>query len=77
MRSLVDRRIVNARLTETGRVVLEQAPRLLHDKFIERFEAMEGWEKIQLLSSLQRVACMMDAEDIDAAPLLDIETPPV
>ena len=77
VRSLVDRRIVNARLTETGHTVLEQAPTLLHDKFIERFDALDPWEKTQLLSSLQRVASMMDAETIDAAPLLDIETPPV
>jgi DNA-binding MarR family transcriptional regulator len=72
VRSTVDKRIVNARLTDAGREVLASAPPLLHEKFIGRFEALEEWEKTQLLSALQRVATMMDAETIDAAPLLDI-----
>ena len=76
VRSVNDRRIVNARLTENGCTVLAQAPTLLHDKFIENFDALESWEKTQLLASLQRVASMMDAESIDAAPLLDIEASP-
>ena len=75
VRSLSDRRIVNARLTDAGKSTLARAPTLLHDKFIERFEALDAWEKTQLLASMQRVASMMDAETIDAAPLLDIETP--
>ncbi len=75
VRSTNDKRIVNARLTELGRSVLATAPTLLHEKFIERFEALEPWEKTQVLSSLQRVAAMMDAESIDAAPLLDIGYP--
>ncbi|WP_426415164.1 MarR family winged helix-turn-helix transcriptional regulator [Aestuariirhabdus sp. LZHN29] len=72
VRAQKDRRIVNARLTESGREVLAGAPPLLHEKFIERFETLENWEKTQILSSIQRVATMMDAERIDAAPLLDI-----
>ncbi|MGB0360156.1 MAG: MarR family winged helix-turn-helix transcriptional regulator [Endozoicomonas sp.] len=72
VRSAQDKRIVNARLTELGRSVLATAPTLLHEKFIERFEALEPWEKTQMLSTLQRVASMMDAESIEAAPLLDI-----
>ncbi len=75
VRSQLDKRVVNARLTEQGREVLAAAPPLLHEKFIQRFEALEEWEKTQVLSSLQRVATMMDAESIDASPLLDIESP--
>ena len=75
VRSLIDRRVVNARLTDAGKSILGRAPTLLHDKFIERFEALDAWEKTQLLASMQRVASMMDAETIDAAPLLDIEVP--
>lgn len=74
-RSQADKRIVNARLTEAGRAVLVSAPPLLHEKFIERFESLEDWEKTQILSALQRVATMMDAEAIDAAPMLDIDSP--
>ncbi|WP_335337199.1 MarR family winged helix-turn-helix transcriptional regulator [Sedimenticola thiotaurini] len=75
VRSSVDKRVVNARLTEAGAQVLLTTPPLLHEKFIERFEALEDWEKTQILSALQRVATMMDAEAIDAAPMLDIASP--
>ena len=34
-------------------------------------ERLEDWERTQLLASLQRLASMMDAESIDAAPLLE------
>lgn len=75
VRSQVDRRIVNARLTEKGLEVLSSAPPLLDEKFIRQFEGLQDWEKTQILSSLQRVATMMGAESIDAAPLLDIDIP--
>lgn len=75
IRAQKDKRIVNARLTEHGRTVLATAPPLLHEKFITEFEALEGWEQTQTLASLQRIAVMMDAEHIDAAPMLDINPP--
>ena len=75
VRSSVDKRVVNARLTEAGAAIILSTPPLLHEKFIERFEALEDWEKTQILSALQRVATMMDAESIDAAPMLDIGSP--
>ena len=43
VRSKVDKRIVNARLTEQGRSVLSTTPPLLHEKFIERFDSLEDW----------------------------------
>ncbi len=72
VRSQADKRVVNARLTPVGQQTLETAPALLHEEFINRFEALADWEKTQILSALQRVATMMDAESLDAAPLLDI-----
>lgn len=75
VRNQEDKRIVNARLLAAGHKVLSTAPPLLHERFIERFEALQEWEKAQVLSSLQRVATMMDAENLDAAPMLDIEPP--
>ncbi|OQX43428.1 MAG: MarR family transcriptional regulator, partial [Candidatus Sedimenticola endophacoides] len=74
-RSQRDKRVVNARLTDNGRAILAQAPPLLHERFIKRFEALQPWEQTQILSVLQHVAVMMDAEAIDAAPLLDIDPP--
>lgn len=72
IRSATDRRVVNARLTDAGQKVVETAPPLLHETFIDRFESLAEWEKTQILSALQRVASMMDAEGLDAAPLLDV-----
>ncbi len=72
VRSQSDKRVVNARLTRKGRATLKTSPALLHEKFIDRFSALEEWEKTQILSSLQRIATMMDAESMDAAPMLDI-----
>ena len=72
VRSCIDKRIVNVKLAEKGSLALIDAPSLLHEKFIENFESLAEWEQTQILSSLQRVASMMDAEEIDAAPMLDI-----
>ncbi|MBO9507652.1 MarR family transcriptional regulator [Thalassospira sp. A3_1] len=71
-RSTTDKRVVNTVLTEAGQNVLKAAPTMLHEEFISQFDALPDWEKTQLLSSMQRVATMMNAEKIDAAPLLDV-----
>ncbi|SFG45453.1 MarR family winged helix-turn-helix transcriptional regulator [Neptunomonas qingdaonensis] len=75
VRSVKDRRIVNARLTNTGEQTLASAPPLLHEEFISRFGNLDDVEKVRILSSLQQVATMMDAGSLDAAPLLDIAAP--
>lgn len=67
LRSAADKRVVNARLTVVGRSTLAGAPLLLHERFIERYEALQPWEQTQILSSLQRVAAMMDAQELDEA----------
>jgi DNA-binding MarR family transcriptional regulator len=74
VRAQKDKRIVNARLTEEGRCMLDNAPPLLNEKFIDRFEDLESWEKNQILSTLQRIASMMDAENIDTAPLSEVSS---
>ncbi|MFW2372682.1 MAG: MarR family winged helix-turn-helix transcriptional regulator [Gammaproteobacteria bacterium] len=70
-RSQEDKRKVYICLTEAGRQVLEQAPTLMQESFILRFNSLQEWEQNLTLSSLQRVAEMMQAGDLDAAPLLD------
>lgn len=69
-RDTQDRRRVLVETTETGLNLLEKSPPLLQERFVERFNNLQDWEKTQLLSSLQRIAGMMDAGDIDAAPVL-------
>ena len=66
-----DKRKVYVRLSDEGQSILDRAPRALHDRFSERFIRLDTWEQTMILSVLQRVATMMDASDIDAAPLLD------
>jgi DNA-binding MarR family transcriptional regulator len=69
-RSREDRRRVKVQLTEEGKSVLAAAPRPLQESFSARFSALPAWEQHQIVASLERVASMMDAEDLDAAPLL-------
>lgn len=70
-----DRRRVLISLTEQGKEILNSAPPLLQEKFTQRFEKLADWEQTLLLSSLQRIAYLMDAEDLDAAPLLSSGAP--
>ncbi|MCR9258834.1 MAG: MarR family transcriptional regulator [Pseudomonadaceae bacterium] len=69
-RSARDKRRININLTTQGKNLLEAAPQPLQEDFIERFGALELWERHQLLASLERLASMMDAEHLDAAPVL-------
>ena len=70
-RSQHDKRKVILSLTAAGRATLEKAPALLQESFIRSFNQLEDWEQTLILSSLQRVSGMMNATDLDAAPLLD------
>ncbi|MDP5052976.1 MAG: MarR family transcriptional regulator [Congregibacter sp.] len=69
-RSSVDKRRVHVSLTAQGREVLLEAPQPLQESFSKRFEDLPRWEQYQLVSSLERIALMMDADDLDAAPVL-------
>lgn len=71
-RSEQDRRKVFVRLTDEGLVVLKRAPEPMQETFIRQFSALKDWERSMILASLQRVAEMMDAQDIDASPVLDV-----
>lgn len=72
IRSEQDRRRVSLYLTDEGKEVLISAPQAIEEKFIERFNMLQDWEQFQLLSSVERIADMMDASEIDAAPVLNI-----
>lgn len=71
-RSTKDKRKVHAHLTEAGVNILKDAPVPLQEHFTEQFRNLEQWEQAMIIASLQRVAHMMDAQRIDAAPVLDI-----
>ena len=66
-----DRRQTNIHITPRGQETLKEAPDPLQQRFVRKFAAMEDWEQAMLVSSLERVAAMLDADDIDASPVLD------
>ena len=69
-RSESDRRSVIVDVTPEGKRLLDMAPSLLQDRFRQELERLEEWERLLILSTLQRVATLMGAEDLDAAPHL-------
>lgn len=69
-RSGTDRRSIVVELTDEGSQILESAPSLLQDRFRQELLKLQEWEQTQMLATLQRIAAMMDAEDIEAAPVL-------
>ncbi len=71
-RNADDQRKVNVSMTKSGRELLKRGPATLQDRFGERFSKLADWEQHGIVSTLQKVAALMDAEEIDAAPLLDI-----
>ncbi len=65
-----DRRAVNISITEQGREVLKRAPSLLQDQFRKELDKLQDWEQTSMLSVLQRIAAMMEAEELAASPHL-------
>ncbi len=65
-----DKRRVIVSPTAAGRKLIRDAPKTLQDLLDRRFSALEAWEQSFVLAALQRLASLMGAEDIDAAPVL-------
>jgi len=65
-----DRRSVTITITARGEEVLAAAPSLLQDRFRSELARVEDWEQTMILAMLQRIAAMMDAESLDASPVL-------
>jgi DNA-binding MarR family transcriptional regulator len=70
-RSSRDKRQILLRTTTEGRAMLDAAPDLLQERFRDRFEGLSAWEQAMILSALERLGELLDATDIDAAPLID------
>ena len=69
-RSQSDRRQVLLVATDEGSRVARENPSLLQEEFVEAFSKLQPWEQTQILSSLQRVAAMMNAHERPASPML-------
>ncbi len=72
-RSNSDRRRVKVSVTPNGRQLLGAAPPLMQESFLEEFDRLQNWEQHMILSTLQRLVAMMDAKQIEAAPILTSE----
>lgn len=68
----VDRRRVWLTILPEGQNAITSAPDLLQETFQTRFETLPDWHQAMLVSSLERVAALLDAEDLEAAPILDV-----
>jgi DNA-binding MarR family transcriptional regulator len=69
-RSQTDKRKVHLSLSEQGETLLKGSSQPLQEHFIKRYQHLEEWEQSQLLSAVERIASMMDADELDAAPVL-------
>ena len=69
-KSLIDGRQKNIVITPAGRQTIETAPDPLQQRYVRKFCALQDWEQAMLVASLERVAALLDAEDMDAAPVL-------
>lgn len=71
-KSATDKRSVHIVTTELGMERYKEAPDLLQEEFLTEFRKLKSWEQHLILSSVERVATMMDAQDIDASPILTV-----
>jgi DNA-binding MarR family transcriptional regulator len=72
-RATTDRRKVIITLTEQGRARIGNLPQPLHEQFLNRLHALSPEDQLELLRALERIVDLMDAADIDAAPVLTAE----
>lgn len=69
-RSAKDRRQVNISVTEEGRRFVSRAPSPLQETLIEAFNELAVDEQATIAHSLQRIVELMEARELDAAPIL-------
>lgn len=65
-----DRRRVEVELTPAGSKLLETAPSPLHARLAERLAKLPVAEQQTIDANLQRLVALMEAGDLDAAPML-------
>ena len=67
-----DRRRVWLSLLKPGDLALAAAPDLLQQRFAARFNGLEPWRQSMLIAALEQTAALLDADELDAAPVLDV-----
>ena len=66
-----DRRQVWVSLTPTGTATLSSAPDMMQDRFQDRFARLADWEQAMIVAMLERLTALLNADRIDAAPVID------
>lgn len=69
-RSVEDKRRVEITSTAAAENILQKKPPLMQENFQKKLNQLADWEQSLILSSLQRIAAMMQIEELDASPLL-------
>lgn len=72
-RGETDRRQVWLTLSEAGHDILAIAPDGVHARFHDSFTQLKDWEQASIMAALERVADMLGAAEMDAAPIIDSE----
>ena len=70
-RSDRDKRQILLSATAEGHRRVAEAPDMLQGIFIDRFADLPPWEQAMILASTERLAALLGAGEMDAAPLLD------
>ena len=66
-----DRRKVCLSLTDLGRQQVDKLPTPLQEQFVTRLRDLSADEQRRLLGALEKVVEMMEASELDAAPVLE------
>lgn len=74
VRSDRDKRCVHVKVTSLALNKLKESPPLLQEAFARRFGELQKWEQFQLLSSLHKVAELMDVRSLHDPLFLAGET---
>jgi DNA-binding MarR family transcriptional regulator len=67
-RSQSDRRRIHVSISSTGEDLLESAPPVMQESFIEQFDGLPDWEQHMILSSLRRIVALTDARQKATEP---------
>ena len=67
-----DKRRLEIKLTPEGIEKINQAPDSLQAQFTERFNQLNAWEQHQIAAVLGQVTSLLNAENLEAAPILHV-----
>ncbi|WP_114088136.1 MarR family winged helix-turn-helix transcriptional regulator [Thalassospira profundimaris] len=68
VRNTTDKRVVNSCLTEKGAEMIRNTPPLLDDDFMDRFEGLKDNERGRIVTSLKKIAMLMEGDDVNLRP---------